>query len=43
MKRIDEALEAFESASGVLLAELWEYMDPYAAVLPDARFAEGLQ
>jgi hypothetical protein len=43
MKRIDEALEAFESASGVLLAELWEYIDPYAAVLPDARFAEGLQ
>jgi hypothetical protein len=43
MQRIDEALEAFESVSGVLLAELWEYIDPYAAALPDARFAAGLQ
>jgi hypothetical protein len=43
MQRIDEALEAFESVSEVLLVELWAYMDPYAAVLPDARFAEGLQ
>ena len=43
MKQIDEALEAFEAVSEVLLAELWEYTEPYAAALPDARFAEGLQ
>jgi hypothetical protein len=43
MKRTDEALEAFDSVSGALLDELWEYIDPYAAALPDARFAEGLQ
>jgi len=43
MQRIDEALEAFESVSRVLLAELWEYTEPYAAALPDARFAAGLQ
>ena len=30
MQRIVEALEAFESVSGVLLAELWEYIDPYS-------------
>jgi len=40
---MDEALEAFESVSGVLLDELWEYIEPYAAALPDARFATGLQ
>jgi hypothetical protein len=43
MQRIDEALEAFEAVSEALLAELWEYTEPYAAALPDARFAAGLQ
>jgi hypothetical protein len=43
MKRIEEALEAFKAISQVLLKELWAYIAPYAEVLPDARFAEGLQ
>jgi hypothetical protein len=43
VRRISEALEAFESITRSLLNELWEYMEPYAEVLPDARFAEGLQ
>ena len=43
MRQMDEALEAFESVSGVLLGELWEYIDPYAAALPDARYAAGLR
>lgn len=43
MNNINEALEAFQSVTESLLEELWEYMNPYAEVLPDARFAEGLR
>lgn len=43
MKSIDQALEAFQSAAESLLNELWEYVDPYAEALPDARFADGLR
>lgn len=43
MKSIDKALKAFESATRLLLDELWTYMEPYADALPDARFSEGLR
>ncbi len=43
MKQAYEALEAFESVTEVMLGELREYIEPYAAVLLDARYAAGLQ
>jgi len=43
MSNFNEALEAFQSATGSLLDELREYMNPCAAALPDARLAEGLR
>jgi hypothetical protein len=39
---LDEALEAFRSVSEAMLGKLNKYMEPYARVLPDARFSEGL-
>jgi len=42
MKTITEGLEAFQEISERLLTDLQGYLEPYRAVLGDARFGEGL-
>jgi hypothetical protein len=43
MVSIDEALDRFKTLSDSLLNELNTFLDPFAAVLPDARFRESLR
>lgn len=40
MNSLVKAVESFKSLSDVLLQELRTYLEPYRAVLPDARFRE---
>src|SRR5260221_1604426 len=42
MKTIPEGLAEFQEISERLLTDLQEYLEPYRAVLGDARFGEGL-
>jgi hypothetical protein len=42
MQTIAEGLEVFQEVSERLLRDLQAYLEPYRAVLGDARFAEGL-
>ncbi len=42
MKTIPEGLAAFQEISERLLTDLKRYLEPYRAVVGDARFGEGL-
>jgi hypothetical protein len=41
MKTITEGLDAFQEISERLLADLKKYIEPYRAVVGDARFGGG--
>ena len=42
MKSIAEVLEDFKTLSTALKAELEQFLAPFAAVLPDARYRQSL-